>query len=256
VEKLSRLVRRLRRWSQVKGIQYQCPMCKFYLARFTPYGVANPLFEAKQVVGGGFRDQARCFVCGSLDRERLIYMYLKHHTRFLKTPSTILHFAPETMLSNALKSVKSHNYISADIEDERADIMIDMTNIPFDENYFDLIVANHILEHIPDDKKALSELHRVLKVNGGEAILQVPISLNSKLTYEDPDINTEADRLKAFGQKDHVRIYGQDYQERLSRSGFHVRVFDWKSCSKLNPKGKNKFGLIENEKVFVVKLGS
>lgn len=231
-------------------------MCKFYLARFIPYGVVNSLFDVKQVVGGGFRDQARCFVCGSLDRERLIYMYLKHHTRFLNTPSNILHFAPEIMLSHALKSVQGHTYISADIEEERADMMIDMTNISFDDNYFDLIVANHILEHIPDDKKALSELRRVLKTNGGEAILQVPISLNSQFTYEDPKITSEADRLKAFGQKDHVRIYGQDYHEKLISAGFEVNVFDWKSCRKLNPKGKNKFGFIENEKVFVVKVGS
>jgi ubiquinone/menaquinone biosynthesis C-methylase UbiE len=164
------------------------------------------------------------------------------------------------MLSNALKSIKGHNYISAEIDDQRAEMMIDMTNIPFDENHLDLIVANHILEYIPDDKKALRELHRVLKADGGEAILQVPISLNNKLTCEDSYINTEADKLKAFGQKDHVRIYGQDYQEKLRLSGFHVRVFDWKSFSKLNPKGKNKFGLIENENenenVVVVKLGS
>jgi len=253
---IKRFIRRLKRWNQVRGLRFQCPMCRYYLATFQPYGVDKPVLEAKQVVGGGLREQARCLVCGSLDRERLIYMYLKHHTHFLKSPSTILHFAPETMLSRMIKAVQRNTYISADIVAENADMMIDMTDIPFDDNHFDLIVANHILEHIPDDKKALSELHRVLKKQKGEAILQVPISLNSQKTIEDFSIVTEEGRLKAFGQEDHVRIYGQDYVDKLKEAGFNVNFFDWKDSHKLNPNNRNKFGFIENEKVYIVSVAS
>jgi SAM-dependent methyltransferase len=153
-------------------------------------------------------------------------MYLKNHTSFLTQASKKLHFAPEAVLGRELKSIKNNQIVTADIPAERADMIIDMTDIPFPDNQFDSIIVNHVLEHIPDDKKALSELGRILKKNSGRAILQVPISLNSETTFEDLSIDTDAGRLEAFGQEDHLRIYGQDYSAKLKEAGFEVEVFD------------------------------
>ena len=249
-----RLVRRLKRWKEVIGWKHQCPMCGYRLSTFKPYGHDLAVFSEKQVVGGGRREQAKCHICGCLDRERLIFMYLKHHTSFLTTPSNILHFAPEAVLGQSLRANKNKNYITADIVPDKADLRIDMTDIPFAGNEFDLIIANHILEHIRNDKKALSELKRVLKNNSGRAILQVPISLNSEFTYEDATIDSDEGRLQAFGQEDHIRIYGQDYPLKLQQAGFDVEIFDWKNSKKLNPNKKNKYGFIEEEKIYIVKV--
>ncbi|WP_342804686.1 class I SAM-dependent methyltransferase [Alteromonas sp. M12] len=236
----------------MSGFKHKCPMCNFYMGSFKPYGFDLPVMYEKQVVGGGRRDNARCFICGCLDRERLIYMFLKLQPSLLSDNIKVLHFAPETVLRRKLKSIFS-NYITADLNAKNVDMTIDMTDIPFPDEHFDLIIANHILEHIPDDKKALNELKRVLKNNTGAAILQVPISLNSEHTYEDLSINTEEGRLHAFGQEDHVRLYGQDYPNKLREAGFDVQVFDWKSSDRLYPQKKNKFGFIEEEKIFMVR---
>nr|WP_289847887.1 class I SAM-dependent methyltransferase [Aliiglaciecola lipolytica] len=179
-------------------------------------------------------------------------MFLKHQTSLLSDNIKVLHFAPETVLSRKLKSIFSH-YITADLNAKNVDMTIDMTDIPFPDEHFDLIIANHVLEHIPDDKKALNELKRVLKSMSGLAILQVPISLNSEQTYEDFSIDTDEGRLHAFGQEDHVRLYGNDYGDRLKQAGFDVQVFDWKSSRTLYPKKKNKFGFIAQEKIYIVK---
>jgi SAM-dependent methyltransferase len=250
---VGRFIRRLKRWKEVRGFRYQCPMCHYPLGSFKPYGYDLPALDERQVIGGGRREHAKCYICGCLDRERLIFMYLKYHTQFFKQQSTILHFAPEPLLSKALRTHNKSTYTTADIVDGRADMTIDMLDIPFSDNHFDLIIANHILEHIPDDNKALSELRRVLKVNQGIAILQVPISLNNQQTFEDFSVDTDLGRLNTFGQEDHIRIYGQDYPEKLRLAGFDVIIFDWNKSSQLRPKDKNKYRFIEQEKIYIVK---
>jgi len=131
-----------------------------------------------------------------------------------------------------------------------ADRKIDIKDINFEDNFFDVIICNHVLEHIVDDRKAMCELFRVLKP-GGEAILQVPISKYNKKTFEDFSIILPEEREKYFGQKDHVRIYGKDYKNRLERIGFKVELYDIKND--LNIQDIKKFGLNEEEILYIGK---
>lgn len=128
---------------------------------------------------------------------------------------------------------------------------MDITDIRFPDDYFDEIICNHVLEHVIDDGKAMSELYRILNP-GGWAILQVPISLTLKNTYEDFSITTITGREQALGQDDHVRIYAEDYQARLAQAGFKVNVFKWVNERKNFGGRRNVFGLIEEEDVYSV----
>lgn len=140
------------------------------------------------------------------------------------------------------------NYISGDLNPLAADRKIDITDINFENDYFDFIICNHVLEHIQNDRKAMSELFRVLKP-GGEAILQVPISKYNKETFEDSSVTTQEEREKYFGQRDHVRIYGKDYKKRLEDVGFKVNLYDIKKD--LNIKEIKKLGLNEEENLYI-----
>jgi SAM-dependent methyltransferase len=210
-----------------KGDKYSCPFCGYNARKLAPIGYDFPVLIEKKVVGAGTRN-ASCYKCGSSDRERLIYIYLKDHLKIFENPKGfhILHMAPEKNLTYALKDKGFGSYICGDLFTEGYSYpahvqSMDVLNIPFKDKSFDLILCNHLLEHVPNDKKAMSELLRVLKV-GGKAILQVPISLNSKETFEDFSITGSAEREVAFGQHNHIRIYGQDYADRLSSAGFKV----------------------------------
>ena len=192
-------------------------------------GLDVPVIREKAIAGAG-RRKAGCYQCHSTDRERLVYVYLRHHLNMLgNRHAKILHLAPEKSLSKALSKIGYNSYICGDFFTEGYDYpshveQMDILNLPFPNNYFDLIIANHILEHIPEDHKAMTEIHRALKV-GGKAILQVPVSQNSVETYEDFTITDPEVRELAFGQFDHVRIYGKDYQERLRSAGFGVAIY-------------------------------
>jgi predicted SAM-dependent methyltransferase len=168
------------------------------------------------------RPNAQCLECKSLERHRFVQLYFKkNNIKFKK----ILHIAPEIQLVKILKSI-STNYICGDIDPKRYKIpdiiKIDVTNISF-KNEFDLIFASHILEHIIDDRKAMKEIYNALAFNG-KFITLVPQKFNLKTTYENNSIVTEADRLKHFGQKDHVRYYGLDFSQRLKDVGFYIKL--------------------------------
>ena len=146
------------------------------------------------------------------------------------------------------KHQKNIDYLTADIDPEMVMEHMDITNIQYPENSLDAIICNHVLEHIPDDRKAMEELYRVLKP-GGWAILQVPFSKILKKTFEDATVTTSQDREQIFGQTDHVRIYGKDYTSRLKQAGFEVEEYKWTEDKELiNP--DNYFGLNEDEVVF------
>jgi ubiquinone/menaquinone biosynthesis C-methylase UbiE len=130
-------------------------------------------------------------------------------------------------------------------------VRMDITDIQYPDNYFDAIICNHVLEHVIDDYKAMTELHRVLKP-GGWAVLQVPISLSLGKTYENPSVTTAREREEAFGQDDHVRIYAKDYVSRLERAGFTVNVFDWNGQAEKFGGRSNKYGLNEEEEIYSV----
>jgi SAM-dependent methyltransferase len=192
---------------------YECPFCGRQYAAFLPFGLDVPVLRERQVVGGGYRPNARCRFapCASLDRERLVYLFLLHRTDVLTSPARVLHVAPEGNLSEALS--RRPHYIAADLVADEGIVQMDITRIDWPDASFDVIICNHVLEHVPDDRSALREIHRVLQP-GGFAILQVPISMSSPCTYEDAAVTEPAARARAFGQSDHVRIYGQDYPAR------------------------------------------
>jgi SAM-dependent methyltransferase len=210
------------------GFSYQCPFCNGYFDAPTMIGLDFPVLRERQVVGAGKR-LGGCPHCGSYDRERLVYTYLDKYTSIFKDSKSLrlLHVAPEANLSKVLNQISSLEYTCIDkfTEGYRYPDFVkdaDITCLPFEDNTFDIIICNHVLEHIIEEGKAISELYRVLKA-GGEAILQVPISKNSESTFEDSTVTDPKEREKLFGQFDHVRLYGQDYPQRLAKYGFHVR---------------------------------
>jgi predicted SAM-dependent methyltransferase len=162
----------------------------------------------------------------SLERHRLLWLYLKNETDFFTAPKKVLHIAPEQCFINRFKKLKNLDYITADLYSPIVDVKADILDLPFTENSFDVIFCNHVLEHIIDDKKAMQELYRVLKP-GGFGVFQVPQNLNLDKTYEDFSITLPEERAKHFGQYDHVRIYGKDYFERLREVGFKVNEVEY-----------------------------
>lgn len=207
--------------------KYTCPFCNYSSNELALIGFDFPVLKEKQVVGGN-RRSGGCPECGSNDRERLIYIYLKEKAGIFKTgkSKSILHIAPEKHLSEKLLEFGFEKYICGDYFTEGysypAHVQnINVLNIPYDDNTFDMVICNHVLEHIPEDIQAMKEIRRVLK-SGGKAILQVPISKNSAKTFEDFSVTDPKQREIIFGQYDHIRIYGQDYTDRLKECGFKV----------------------------------
>jgi len=209
------------------GFNYRCPICNYYCKEFLPFGIELDVIVKKEIIGAGLRNSV-CVKCGSRDRERLVYLYLKKVLRIEHKSSikNILHIAPEPRLSKFIMNIKDKNYICGDLISEGYNYPdyvqeLDVTNLPFDDSYFDLIICNHVLEHIENDSDAMKELFRVLNKNG-VSILQVPISKKINKTFENPKITNPKDREIYFGQYDHVRIYGMDYKKRLESVGFLV----------------------------------
>lgn len=232
------------------GKKYNCPFCKSNLSKMNAFGFHFPVLVEKQVVGGGWRLNARCPICNSIDRERLIYLYLRNNTDFFKKSVYLLHVAPEKRLQDLFIRYDNIRYLSADLYSEDVMVNMDITDIQYADNLFDFIICNHVLEHIIDDNKAISELFRVLKP-GANAILQVPISLNLEHTYEDFNITGHSERESAYGQYDHVRIYAIDYMDRLRNAGFMVDTFCWWDAGPKFGNPMNKFALLKDETIFI-----
>ncbi|MBE0646857.1 MAG: class I SAM-dependent methyltransferase [Bacteroidales bacterium] len=212
-----------------RGSDYYCPYCGYSFAKFLPGGIDVPVLKDKEVIGGGFRVNMLCPRCFSVDRDRLIYLFMEEQTNLFSAPLKVLHIAPEGCIRALLMSLPNIEYRSGvkyyeGYYYDRSVNLMDVTSLPFDDASFDVIICNHVLEHIDDDRKAMLEIHRILKP-GAWAILQVPISLKLEETYYDPSIKTPEEREKAFGQFDHVRIYGLDYGKLLERQGFTVRRY-------------------------------
>jgi SAM-dependent methyltransferase len=188
-----------------------CPVCERSSRLFLPSGLYHR------------RADSRCVVCGSLERHRLLWLFLQKKTDLFDDKiKKILHIAPESCFESRLRKNFGNNYITADLIAPSAMVKMDITCIQYPEQSFDIILCSHVLEHIQDDKQAMKEIYRVLK-NNGFAILIVPIS-NEETTFEDPSIVDPQERLKYFGQEDHVRVYGLDYIDRLCNAGFKVSV--------------------------------
>jgi len=190
-------------------------------------------------------------MCASRDRERLLYLFLLNKTNVFEKPLRLLHVAPEARVNDKLRQTAALDYLTADISSQHVMVEMDITQIQFPDDSFDAIICNHVLEHVVDDQKAMSELYRILKP-GGWAILQVPLSATLKRTYEDFSITSTEGREDAFGQGDHVRIYAEDYKDRLARAGFKVNVFKWFTEPENFGGRRNAFGLNKEEGIFSV----
>lgn len=219
-----------------------CVVCKTSHSNFAPFGAPA-------------RKNARCPKCGALERHRLIWKYLHERTDFFRRRNIrVLHFAPEKFFFKKLTSLPNVNYTPCDLFPEvytydihRKIIKVDITEIPFEDETFDVILCNHVLEHVPNDRLAMAELFRVMK-KGGWGIFQVPIDYNRENTYEDFTIATPEGRLAAFGQSDHVRWYGRDYKHRLESAG--LRVTEDKYVNTFSPDEIVRYGFQTSELIY------
>mgnify|MGYP001161640467 FL=1 len=188
----------------------------------------------------------------SLERHRLLWLYFDRETDFFDRPADVLHIAPEQAFLKRFQKIKHRSYITSDLYSPLADVQADICNLPFFDHQFDWIICNHVLEHIQNDSTAMKELYRVLKP-GGCAILQVPLRLDQN-TFEDNSITDPKERARVFGQYDHVRIYGKDYQNRLEKVGFHVRMLAY--AEQLTPEEQLRYAVPVNEIIPVCKKAS
>ncbi|GGI56772.1 class I SAM-dependent methyltransferase [Winogradskyella haliclonae] len=185
----------------------------------------------------------------SLERHRLLWLYLQNETGFFSSKKKVLHFAPEQCFLKRFRKLDNLDYTTTDLLSPIADIKADICNLPFEDNSYDIILCNHVLEHIPDDTKAMQELYRVMKI-GGYGIFQIPQDLNREQTFEDNSITDKTERAKIFGQYDHVRVYGRDYFDKLRSIGFKVDEIDY--TSKLSEEDIEKYCLAKGEIIPVV----
>ncbi|WP_159022714.1 class I SAM-dependent methyltransferase [Formosa sp. L2A11] len=198
----------------LKGDTYTDPIDGKGFKSFLPYGY------------GTQRNNVLSPSTLSLERHRLLWLYLKNETDFFTTAKKVLHFAPEQAFYKRFRALKHLDYTTTDLLSPLADVKADICNLPFKDNSFDVILCNHVLEHIPDDTKAMQELYRILKP-GGMGILQIPQDLSREVTFEDDTITDKKERAKIFGQYDHVRVYGRDYFNKLRSIGFKVEEVDY-----------------------------
>lgn len=194
------------------GNNVECPVCGGKFRKFLPYGYTK-------ATG---RNNCLCPKCLSLERHRLMWIYLKEETHFFSAPLKVLHIAPEQCFFKRFRKLSNLDYTTGDLESPIADVHFDVQEIPFNDNTFDVVICNHVLEHVEDDKKAMKELYRILRPNGF-AILQVPMDTDNARTEEDPSITDPKERERLYRQKDHVRLYGLDYSHRLEKAGFKVK---------------------------------
>jgi SAM-dependent methyltransferase len=217
--------------SALEGVFYAghgrfCPVCGKSSRRFKPGGVVP-------------RDDAQCVHCGSLERHRLVWLFIQKKTNLLDGKSKkMLHVAPELCLEPRFRKHLGVNYLTADLLGPSAMVVMDITDIHYADQSFDVIYCSHVLEHVQDDRRAMREFYRVLK-NDGWAILLVPVT--SERTFEDPSIIDPRERFKIFGQTDHVRRYGPDYVDRLREAGFNVEIT--RVCDLVNDEEATEMGL-------------
>ena len=198
----------------MRGKQYTDPIDQKQFKSFLPYGYESP------------RENVLSPSTLSLERHRLLWLYLINETDFFTASKKVLHFAPEQAFYKRFKKLQNLSYVTTDLNSPLADVKADICSLPFDDNSFDVILCNHVLEHIPDDTKAMKELYRILKP-GGWGVLQIPQDLTRATTFEDNTITDKKERTKIFGQYDHVRIYGYDYFEKLRKIGFVVEEINY-----------------------------
>lgn len=216
-----------------RGDAVHCPCCDGRFSRFL--GTGSP------------PRAAACPRCDSRERQRLLHLYLRERTSLFRDRLRVLHVAPEDCLQPVLQGLANLDYLSADLAPGAAMATMDLMDIRFPDESFDVILCSHVLEHVPDDRRAMRELYRVLRPHGW-AILQVPVDASRAATLEDPTVTSPAERARLYGQSDHVRVYGRDYAARLREAGFAVQVVPF--AASLPPAAARASGLDANEQIF------
>lgn len=232
------------------GTKYECPLCGYHSRDLAPIGHDYEVLRLYEVVGAAPR-RGGCYRCGAYDRDKLVYLYLYDRLKIFspeKKKYHILHIAPSQAISSRLHAHGFASYVAGDLFAkgyQYPDYVREMNvlDLPLEDDTFDLVLCNHVLEHIEDDRQAMREIYRVMK-RGAEAILQVPLSGVLEKTLEDPALKSEEERARAFGQRDHVRIYGRDYFKRLRETGFRVEEKDLSVSY-------SRFGLNPEERLIV-----
>ena len=223
----------------LKGKDVECVCCQSTFITFLPAGIQK-------------RANAKCIKCGSLERHRTLWMFLKQKGEIFGKPLKLLHVAPEKIFYEQFISIPQLEYYPIDLMPEKYEygaktIVMDVTSMTFPDNYFDAIICSHVLEHIRQDRKAMQQLYRVLKP-GGWAILNTPVNMNAEATTEDVNLYDPQKQLELFGQPDHVRIYGRDFLTRLEEVGFRTNVIDY--VSNFSHNERFRYGLKKKEVIF------
>lgn len=220
----------------LRGKAVRCPVCDSGFRKFLPYGRIHA------------RPNALCPGCLSLERHRLLWLYLRERTDFFASRKTVLHIAPEACFISRFEDLHGDAYITADLESPLAKVKMDIQQMPFHASTFEVVLCNHVLEHVADDIQAMKEIARVLKP-GGFAILQVPFFHPvPEKTWSDPRVTDRKKREELFGQDDHVRRYGKDYADRMRQAGFHVVEDDF--ANTLSEEQRQHYGLVRGEIIF------
>lgn len=237
LQRISPVTMKFFEWSY-RGKGVNCPVCDHEFKKFLPYGRVS-------------RENALCPHCLSLERHRLMWLFLKEKTDFFSAKLKVLHVAPEHCFIHRFERLTNLDYITADIESPLAKVKMDIHQIPFEENSFDVVFCNHVLEHVQDDILACKEINRVLKPNGW-GIIQSPV-YPIEHTIEDKSITDPSERERLFGQRDHVRKFGKDYAKRLSESGLTIEENTF--VKQLDPKLVAEFALPKDEIIFLCRKG-
>lgn len=239
-------LQRVASWAvPVVGLLYagrgrECPVCGCRRRKFLPYGYVAS------------RENALCPNCLALERHRLIWLWIERETDLTTQPKRMLHIAPEVALMRKFRQIyaaKKELYVTADLESPLATLHFDVRQIPLPDGAFDIIICNHLLEHVENDHQALAELYRIMR-HGGWGIILSPIDESRANTFEDDSITDEAERTRIFGQYDHRRVYGRDYADRLRHAGFKVEVIDY--AGQLSSTERSLYALTD-EKLYVVR---
>lgn len=197
-----------------RGTEFSCPICESDFSRFFSHGVVKRL-------------HAKCPSCHSLERHRFLWLYFKESRLLESIKGSFLHIAPEYCYYKHLKKLFGPRYVPADLRPKLPGRVEDLTRLSFDSQNFDFVMANHVLEHIPQDILAIKEIYRVLKP-GGRALLLTPVKWEMQATVEDLSVGSDEERLKRYGHPEHVRIYGADFLDRIRLAGFEVEVINYK----------------------------
>ncbi|MCH5330257.1 MAG: methyltransferase domain-containing protein [Alistipes sp.] len=195
----------------------ECPVCGCRRRKFLPYGYVSP------------REDALCPRCLSLERHRLLWLWLTRETDIAAQRPALLHIAPEASLMKRFSKIYAptpERYVTADLESPLAKMHFDIKEIPIADESFDFVICNHIMEHIDDDRRAMREVLRVMK-HGARGVILSPVDPSRAETFEDDSVTDPAERTRIFGQYDHRRIYGRDYADRLRSAGFEVEEIDY-----------------------------